>query len=139
MIFSFFVPGQPRGKERPRHKGNITYTPKKTKEYEELVVKCFTDKYPKFIPIEGDMPVRVEIIAQYKIPKSLSKVKKALIAEGNVYPLVKPDCDNIGKAIMDALNGYAYKDDKQVVNCLIEKKYAVNDEDIGVKVFVGEV
>ena len=85
------------------------------------------------------MAVMIGIVAQYKIPKSLSKAKKALIAEGNVYPLVKPDCDNIGKAIMDALNGYAYKDDKQVVNCLIEKKYAVNDEDIGVKVFVGEV
>ncbi len=138
-MFSFFVPGQPQGKGRPRHKGKITYTPRKTKEYEKQVVKCFTDKYPKYIPIEENMAVMIGIVAQYKIPKSLSKAKKALIAEGNVYPLVKPDCDNIGKAIMDALNGYAYKDDKQVVNCLIEKKYAVNDEDIGVKVFVGEV
>jgi Holliday junction resolvase RusA-like endonuclease len=34
---------------------------------------------------------------------------------------VKPDLDNIVKAIMDALNGYAFEDDKQVVSITARK------------------
>lgn len=137
-MFSFFIPGKPQGKERHRYnrRTKVTYTPKNTKEYERLVRLSFINKYPAFKVIEADVPVRVSIIAQYKIPKSMSKTKKTLIADGNVYPLVKPDCDNVGKAIMDALNGYAYCDDKQVVSCLIDKRYALCDEDVGCRVII---
>lgn len=135
-MFSFFVPGQPQGKGRPRHKGNIIYTPKKTKEYEELVKWCYKEKYAGSIPIQPKVPVAVFLIAYYKQPKNLSKVKKALILEGNVFPVVKPDGDNIAKAILDSLNNLAYKDDNQVVKLSVDKRFAVNDEDVGVKVFI---
>lgn len=50
-MFSFFVPGQPMGKGRPRHRDKITYTPRKTKNYEELVKSCFKNKYEDAVPI----------------------------------------------------------------------------------------
>lgn len=76
-MFSFFVPGKPMGKERPKHtRTGVTYTPKKTKEYERFIRASFINKYPKFKTIEADVPVFVYIMAQYKIPKSISKVKK---------------------------------------------------------------
>ena len=35
----------------------------------------------------------------------------------------KPDADNIGKIILDALNGIAYADDNQVTQLNIKKNY----------------
>lgn len=33
------------------------------------------------------------------------------------------------KAILDALNGIAYRDDKQVVSCTVRKRYTFRDDD----------
>ena len=35
----------------------------------------------------------------------------------------KIDCDNLCKTILDALNGIAYDDDKQVCMLYVEKRY----------------
>lgn len=49
---------------------------------------------------------------------------------------MKPDCDNIAKAILDALNGVAYDDDKQVVRLHVEKEYGATGS---VEVVIGEI
>ncbi len=41
-------------------------------------------------------------------------------------PTTKPDGDNILKVVLDALNGLAYDDDKQVVKMGIIKVYGAN-------------
>lgn len=38
-------------------------------------------------------------------------------------PQKKPDTDNIAKIVLDALNGLAYPDDKQVVELQVLKTY----------------
>ena len=43
---------------------------------------------------------------------------------GELRPTKKPDCDNIAKVILDALNGIAYHDDSQVVELVVHKHYA---------------
>lgn len=43
--------------------------------------------------------------------------------DGEILPQKKPDIDNVVKIIMDALNGAAYKDDKQVVSVFASKFY----------------
>ncbi len=43
------------------------------------------------------------------------------------YVPKKPDCDNIAKIILDALNGLAYDDDAQVVKLYVEKRYGAFD------------
>lgn len=135
-MYSFFVPGKPQGKERPRVTRYGTYTPKKTKEYEELVRACFMQKYKAIKPVIEKLPVAAFIVAYYKIPKSITKAEKSLILEGNVFPVVKPDADNIAKAILDSLNGLAFNDDNQVVKLQVDKRYAVTDDEMGVKVFI---
>ncbi len=42
---------------------------------------------------------------------------------GQIKPAKKPDCDNIVKIVCDALNGFAYKDDAQVVLAQVAKEY----------------
>ena len=73
--------------------------------------------------------VRVSITAWFSPPASWSKKKRAAAMAGHIYPAVKPDADNLGKAFLDALNEIAYRDDKQVVECTIKKRYTFSEDD----------
>ena len=42
---------------------------------------------------------------------------------GQIRPTQKPDADNIAKSVLDALNGLAYADDKQIVTLVVDKYY----------------
>lgn len=118
----FVVPGEPKGKGRPRFSraSGRAYTPKDTAVYENWIKVCFLEKYPGFKPLET--PVGVSIVACYAIPKSFSKKKREAALIGSICPTKKPDIDNIVKC-MDALNGVAWKDDKQIVTEKVTKKY----------------
>lgn len=123
LLYEFEVPGKVTGKGRPRVNTNtgITYTPTKTKDYEELVKQYFWIKYPRVKRIEGRTSVK--IIAYFSIPKNTSKRDTELMLSNTISPTKKPDIDNITKIILDALNGVAFKDDNQITKIEIEKKY----------------
>lgn len=123
MTRKFVVPGKPLGKQRPRVlKNGITYTPQQTVNYEAFVKKLYWDKYHQEKPFDG--PVRLRIMAFLPVPESASQAKKAAMLRNDIRPTKRPDWDNIGKIITDALNGLAYSDDKQIVSCLVEKYYS---------------
>lgn len=44
--------------------------------------------------------------------------------DGQIRPTKKPDSDNILKAVADALNQVAYRDDKQIVDTQVRKFYS---------------
>lgn len=46
--------------------------------------------------------------------------------EGVIRPTKKPDIDNVCKIVLDSLNGIAYHDDTQVVDCQVRKFYSEN-------------
>ena len=117
MTFTINFP--PTGKARPRVTRTHTYTPQKTVDYENLV------KWSYFAA-KGKMhagAVRVTIKAYFAPPKSASKATKQLMLTDQIYPATKPDADNIVKACTDALNGVAYKDDSQIVDLIVYKRY----------------
>lgn len=123
MTIYFTIPGPPVGKGRHRTtKGGWNYTPHKTVAYEELVERCFLTAIGQgFVPLQGAL--RIKIFAGYPIPKSTSKKRRAAMLAGTELPTKKPDWDNIGKIICDALNGVAYEDDKQVTESQMRKRY----------------
>ena len=124
MIIQFTVPGEPRGKGRPRlGRSGHAYTPHTTAVYENLVKVCFKEEFPDQTPLDPAVGVQVNICAYFPIPKSTSKKKRAEITQGFIKCLKKPDCDNIAKIICDALNGIAYHDDSQIYYLTIEKHY----------------
>ena len=49
---------------------------------------------------------------------------------GELYPTVKPDADNLAKVFLDAMNEIAYHDDKQVVDCVIRKRYTFQPDEV---------
>lgn len=131
MKITFEIPGNPVGKARPRvcvKSGYAhAYTPKKTEEYERLVRLSFllqTDK----LSIESiwDKPLRMRIYAYYSVPKGFTKKNKNEALNGILRPKTKPDWDNVGKIVCDALNKTAYKDDSQIVEAEVKKFYSTN-------------
>ena len=114
------IKGTPIGKARPRLSRYGTYTPQKTKDYEEYVKMCYINKYNvKLAPRE--MPLKAKITAYFEVPTSYSKKKKKeLIGQSHTN---KPDADNIAKIILDSLNGLVYKDDNQIAKLEVEKIY----------------
>ena len=124
-IINFKVDGAAVPKQRPRISGRQAYTPKRTKDYEGRVLTAFRSSYSGFYPAFGkDVPVWVCIHIIQTIPKSWSKKKRARAEAGEIFPLGRNgDIDNIAKSILDALNGFAYEDDCQVVRLTVSKEY----------------
>ena len=120
MILEFEVPGKPFGKQRPKHGKGFTFTPKETVNYENLIKLIFKNKYPDHVPT--DSGVRMEVKAYYPIAESWTKKKKKLAIDRLLHPK-KPDWDNVGKIVSDALNEIAYHDDAQVYDAHIVKEY----------------
>lgn len=133
MVYEFEVIGTIEGKARPRldiYNGRI-YTPKNTRSYEELIRQYFKIKYPRYETLEGRLAVK--IIAYFKPAKNTTKKNRELMLSGTLSPIKKPDIDNIGKVMLDALNKIAFKDDNQVTKMEIEKVYA-EEEKIYIKI-----
>lgn len=126
--YFFVVPGEPVAKGRPKFTTRSGFvraiTPEKTANYETLVKLSFSQEYPEAKPFEKDTPLSVYIIASFGIPKSVSKKKAQEMTDCYIRPTKKPDCDNIGKIICDALNGIAFHDDSQIVELTINKYYS---------------
>lgn len=123
-MFKFIVPGEPKGKARPRMstKTGIAYTPKDTIQYENWIRTCYLEQAGA--KLEGQ--IEATIIAFYSIPKSISKKKRQQMLEGLIRPVKKPDVDNLAKSVLDSLNKIAYDDDSQVVECNVKKFYSDN-------------
>lgn len=144
-MVQFFVPGKAIGKQRPKFNKYTknTYTPKETRDYEDLVRQCYIAKYADKQPIPAKIPLKVSIIANYPIIKSMPKKLVKIIENGGAFDTVrstkKPDADNISKIVLDALNGLAYHDDNQVVTLCINKCYAKDDSQVGVFVKIDEI
>jgi Holliday junction resolvase RusA-like endonuclease len=124
MIVKFTVPGEPVGKQRPRVNTftRKAYTPEKTESYESWVRMCYLQDY-KDTKFPDDAFLCITIQAFFDMPKSVSNVKKQKMIKGQIRPTKKPDLDNIEKAICDALNSIAYKDDSAIVSAYITKRY----------------
>lgn len=120
----FTIPGEPCAKGRPRfsRQGPFvrTYTPAKTANYENLVVLEYQNAGGRMH--EGMISMTVRTF--FPIPKSASKKLRGQMLSGAVRPTKKPDGSNVLKAVEDALNGIAYRDDSQIVTSHIEKWYS---------------
>ncbi len=123
MIARFTVPGPPQGKGRPRFSGNgHAYTPSATVQYERQIQRAYKQQCGTEV-FAPDEPLVIKIAAYYNVPQSDSKRRRSDKLANRIRPTKKPDWDNIGKVVCDALNGLAYKDDAQIVDARVVKVY----------------
>ena len=102
-------------KQRPKFtRAGRAYTPKKTLRFEKQIRDAWRERYgDSFAGFEG--PVSVQIETSRPLCKSNPKYWAGR------QDLKKPDFDNLGKVVCDALNGLAYKDDAQVFEAKVRK------------------
>jgi Holliday junction resolvase RusA-like endonuclease len=135
---SFTVPGQPVAKGRPkigsRNGQPMMYAPERTVSYESTV-KLFAAQAMRGRPLITG-PVRLVMNVALQIPASWSGKKQRAARTGESLPTGKPDADNVIKMICDALNGVVWKDDTQVVNIDMCKRYS---DEPGVRVRVHQI
>ena len=131
----FEIMGEPFGKQRPRvvttNGYARAYTPEKTIRYENKVLNAYLESVKDtpnehIIPFENE-PLFCTIQATFGLSKG-DYGKKGLNKHGrnklDTYFCDKHlDSDNIAKVIQDALNGVAYKDDKQICGLLVIKAW----------------
>lgn len=125
---AFTVPGEVRGKGRPRIVKIGGFSRMKaddrTATYENLVMLAASDamKAIGLGPLDG--PLSVEIKARFVPPASASRKARQAMLLDLAPPAKKPDLDNIVK-VLDALNGVAFRDDAQIVEIKARKTYDV--------------
>ena len=115
VLLNFDVAPEPKGRPRFTRTGHA-YTPKKTSDFEKKIAwmaKARLQSCGIVKPIQS----AIELEATFFLAKPKS-------VKNRDYPVVKPDLDNLLKAVLDALNGILYEDDKQIVRIVASKAYA---------------
>ena len=83
-------------------------------------------------PLDG--PLTASISFLFPRPTAKQWTTKAMPREWHDK---KPDVDNLIKAVLDALNGLAFQDDKQVVQLgMVQKLICAGDETPGVRIVI---
>ena len=72
-------------------------------------------------PLEG--PLSIDLMFHMPIPKSESKARKAQMINGKILPIKRPDLDNMGYFITNAMKEIIYEDDSQIVDLNMHKRY----------------
>lgn len=121
----FVISGKIKAKQRPRFGRSGVYTPLDTVNYENYIKIIYQNEINEFLI----NPLKMVITAYFQMPASKTKTQNALdrFLNSTPFPTKKPDADNIGKIVADSLNGVAYKDDAQIVDMQIIKKWSMEN------------
>ena len=104
-----FWPGRPRSQKRARAGRGRMYDPSAAEKRE--VRALLEDVRPRWA---ADVPLAVLARFVYPLPQSWPKAEKARLA--GCFKTGTPDLDNLAKFLLDALNGLAWEDDRQVAS-----------------------
>lgn len=119
MIWRVVIPGKPVPKARPRVTRFGTYTPARTVEYQRVCAAAINAVVRQMIA----SPVRCDLLIV--LPRPL-KYRRSRDPDGLMWAPVRPDVDNVRKAIMDSMSGVLV-DDAIVVAGMTRKVYAEKD------------
>lgn len=125
-MIQFTIVGDPVAKGRPKFavhgKHAVAYTPKKTRQGEDMIIVQAV-KYRPEEPIKGSIYLQIDV--NVRIPKATSKKKRLLMLYRKIRPTARPDIDNYAKTILDALTrAMFWMDDNQIVDLHARKYYA---------------
>lgn len=126
MHLQFFVPGVPKPQPRVRavirgkHAG--VYDPGTANTWRASVAMKAADEVPHAPYFVG--PVLLGLDFFFPRPKGHFKKNGDLRGSAPRRHLVKPDAKNLLAAVEDALNGIAWRDDKQIVELRVRKAFS---------------
>ncbi len=132
-VCAFTYYGEAIAKGRPRSRAfkvgaqirTTTYTPHRTAVFEGKVKAIAAGVMANAGAVPTPDACRVEIAFEKSMPKSWPK-KRVLAMRGE--PVTSgADIDNQAKAILDALNGVVFEDDKQVSDLSVSRRWGETD------------
>ena len=103
-MISIIVPVDPIPQPRPRFGSGKGWQPKRILDYKDKIRMMAMDAMNGRKPFEKPVDVTLHLYRRF-VPTSRSY----------------GDFDNLAKAICDALNGILYRDDSQIIKCVVEK------------------
>lgn len=134
--YTLLVPGEPTGKGRPRfaRATGRAFTPAKTRLAENRIYIAWLDAgQPRL-----DGPLELIVLAVLERPAAHWKRDGTFSAAGqrSHWPTKRPDWDNVAKLTADALDGYGYGNDSQIVHATVTKRWANPGEDAHTRITV---
>lgn len=120
-VIDITIPIKPVPKGRPRFAsaGHQVFTPSKTHAAENTIAVLVLNKM-KLSGMQMIATGPVKVTAEFFF--RTAEKRKHETAKSS-----RPDVDNLGKTVLDALNGVAFKDDGQVSEFNCSKRYAEQD------------
>lgn len=117
----FTIDGECVAKGRPRFtRAGHTYTPKRTKDYENHVKASLIEQGARIN--KNPLTMKVDIYKGYL--KSWTIKQREDAKNGIKQPYRRPDVDNYVKSILDGADGILYNDDAQIIRLEVEKHYS---------------
>lgn len=101
----------PVAKGRPRFGRGHTYTPRKTRQFEQKLKALLQSVYAHE-PL--NQACFVNLVFYLERPKSVKRT----------FPMTRPDADNYTKAVIDAANGVLWQDDALICDLNMKKRYS---------------
>lgn len=105
----------------------VTESNRSVRSWQQLVREHASRALNALEPGErGLLPLGVRVSIAFYLPRPQKFTTKKYL--GQFVPhCVKPDCDKLLRAVLDALTGIAFRDDKQVTEIIAGKYYAELD------------
>ena len=133
MKFEVRVYGLPVAQGRPRAfklpSGQIrVYDPHASKDWKRTVAAQAIQYRPERLLVGA-----LECNMDFYLPRPKSLPKRG------VYPIKRPDVDNLLKACLDALRGIVFQDDSMITSLRATKHYAIDGSPPGVRVRLEEL
>lgn len=119
---------RPRIEGRPNFGRLINNNQTELDRWRAAVAEAAQRHFP--VPLLG--PVRAHFLFLLLAPKRLTRAKRL-----TELPAVKPDCSKLVRGAEDAMSGIAYPDDARITSELVQKRWAVEDGDVGVIITLG--
>ena len=120
-MFLFEITGDPIPQKQTQflRKSGIAYDPsKKDKECIQWEVRPFAPEQP----LLG--PVSVDLTFYFAPPASSSAVRRRQMLNHIIHHTKKPDADNCAYLVTNALKGIFYRDDAQIIDLSIHKRFS---------------
>ena len=139
IMAEFFAEGKPRGRDEKstgRRGSTRVYTTDQGRRWRDAVRAQAMANRPE-LPFSG--PIWLRLVFSEQRPKNhFRRDGVTLSAEGKrmPFPITKPDWDNLGKPVCDAISGLYYDDDKQIIYGEIKEEYCWPEQPEGVYVRV---
>ena len=126
-IVQIAVPGDPKAQARGRavRRGNYVSVidDPKSRSHKAYIQDVAARLWGNQPPL--DCEVWLEIVCKFQLPRSKWRKREPV---NEHYHMARQDADNLAKAVMDALNGVVYLDDRQVVSLTVQKLRAAQGE-----------